>query len=343
MGYPLDPAKIKEFAEKAITLMDQQNVPANPNNYALWYNYSAEHDANLTKEIESLIAQGVPFDDIVNSRLFHQFLNSVDDQGKAVSDAADTFETELSNVRNLITDAGKDASDYSNVLNDFSGKLPDIPDPADLGGFVDSLLTETKKREEQASALEQQLENSAQQIDTLQEMLKEARQDALTDALTGIPNRKNFDSSISLATKYADHDNESLCLLVCDIDHFKKFNDTWGHRLGDEVLKLAARTIRATIKSRDMVARIGGEEFAIILPSTDLICGKNAGEQVCEAVKSKTLTVKSTGKTLGSITISIGAAVFRPGEEVEVLIERADKAMYLAKENGRDQVCTEDD
>jgi diguanylate cyclase len=126
-----------------------------------------------------------------------------------------------------------------------------------------------------------------------------------------------------------------------DVDHFKKFNDTWGHATGDQVLRLVAQCFKATVKGRDTAARFGGEEFVVILPATALKNAERVAENIRKAVESKKIVKRSTGETLGSITLSIGVSQYVKGEDPAETINRADACLYAAKRGGRNRVCSE--
>jgi diguanylate cyclase len=161
----------------------------------------------------------------------------------------------------------------------------------------------------------------------------------MTDGLTGLANRKAFDSEFDRLFQDATRSKASFTLLMLDIDHFKAFNDNFGHQVGDQVLRLVARTLKDSIKGKDFAARYGGEEFSIILPDTDLAGAIIVGNALRKAVASKDVINRSTGKTLGRITMSVGVAQFDGDRTPEDLIERADSALYIAKHNGRNQVA----
>jgi len=166
---------------------------------------------------------------------------------------------------------------------------------------------------------------------------------ALTDPLTGLGNRKYFDRMIDTAVQNALANGEPLSLLMFDIDHFKSFNDSYGHLTGDQVLRLVGMSLRQTIKGQDITARYGGEEFAVVLPNTALRQALTVADHIRRAVMAKELKKKSTGEILGRVTISVGVSVLKAGDDTDALIERADSCLYAAKRNGRNRVVCEID
>ena len=137
--------------------------------------------------------------------------------------------------------------------------------------------------------------------------------------------------------------SEPLSLLMFDIDHFKSFNDSYGHLTGDQVLRLVGLSLKQTIKGQDITARYGGEEFGVVLPNTALRQALTVADHIRRAVMSKELKKKSTGEILGRVTISVGVSMLKPGDDTDSLIERADACLYAAKRNGRNRVICEAD
>ena len=166
--------------------------------------------------------------------------------------------------------------------------------------------------------------------------------EAMTDGLTGIPNRKFFEVRLAESIREARDSGEPLCLLVIDIDRFKTFNDTWGHQLGDQVLRLVAKTLTDSVKGRDVTARYGGEEFVIVLERTRLADAVRLADQIRATMMRRKIVRKDTGIDLGVVTVSIGASLYRPDESIEAFVERADAALYVAKRAGRNRVIAED-
>jgi len=167
--------------------------------------------------------------------------------------------------------------------------------------------------------------------------------ESLTDPLTQLANRKFFDVTLEKTIAEAFSRNEALSLMLTDIDHFKAFNDNFGHLTGDQVLRLVAMAVKHNVKGKDTAARYGGEEFAVVLPNTALRAAVTVAEHIRRAVMAKELMKRSTGEQLGRITISIGVAALRKGDSGQSLIERADICLYAAKRHGRNRVMCEAD
>ncbi|MEE8444014.1 MAG: GGDEF domain-containing protein, partial [Alphaproteobacteria bacterium] len=189
--------------------------------------------------------------------------------------------------------------------------------------------------------LEKALGDSAQEIDDLRKKLKNVSRAARTDALTDLANRKYFAKRLREAAKEATETKNPLALLMLDVDNFKEVNDNWGHLVGDHVLRLISKTLVESIKGRDLAARYGGDEFAVVLPNTRLKDASTLAEQIRKTISTKKLSLKNTGESIRGITASIGVAAYRHGETLDELIHRADQALYSAKNDGRNRVATE--
>jgi diguanylate cyclase len=181
------------------------------------------------------------------------------------------------------------------------------------------------------------------EVSHLQENLAAVRNESLTDPLTSLANRKYFDDSLVSAIADSRAKGEPTALLMTDIDHFKKFNDTYGHLTGDQVLRLVAVSVKQTVKGKDTAARYGGEEFAVILPNTISADAVTVAEHIRRAVMTKELMKRSTGEYLGRVTISVGVAWLHASDTAQTLIERADACLYAAKRSGRNKVVSEAD
>ena len=160
---------------------------------------------------------------------------------------------------------------------------------------------------------------------------------ALADGLTGANNRRWLDEKLPGYVSRHHRDNKPLTALLLDVDHFKRFNDTYGHAAGDEVLRLVANTLKGALRPGDVVARYGGEEFVVILPGTPLGGARVAAERLRERVAS-TPVPPCKGQELPAVNVSIGLAELGPEDTAASLLSRADELLYRAKKNGRNRV-----
>jgi diguanylate cyclase len=250
---------------------------------------------------------------------------------------------EIDDVMKLITEALNMSASYDATLGGASQKLSTAQDRDQIKAVVNQLVKSTREMRDTNKALETCLSVSKTEISNLQHSLEAIRAESLTDPLTGLGNRKYFDRSIEVAVQAALASGEPLSLLMFDIDHFKSFNDSYGHLTGDQVLRLVAMSLKQTIKGQDITARYGGEEFAVVLPNTGLRQALTVADHIRRAVMAKELKKKSTGEILGRVTISVGVSMLKPDDDTDSLIERADACLYAAKRNGRNRVICEVD
>jgi diguanylate cyclase len=342
MAQPDDFRQAKGFSEIALTGMFAHEVPPTPENYAVWYAYATGLLPELKRTLDILMSNNQEFTPALNAELYNRFcdtgrhFNLLDETGGRLQYA-------LEQVSRYIKSASGDATAFSKALDQYSSEMGGAPGDQEMRALVSGLILESQRMAERNRTLEDRLSASSGEIAELRQNLEVVRREALTDALTGIPNRKYFDSRLRDAVRDAMESGESLSLLIADIDHFKQFNDTYGHQLGDQVLRLVARTLTDSVKGRDTPARYGGEEFAIILPQTRLLDAVGLAEQIRKTITRRRIVRRNTGDDYGTITLSIGVSCYRPGEQLLQMIRRADDALYQAKRSGRNRVIAEDE
>ena len=340
MFYPETTEAARTHALIALDLMARHRIAPNPLNFAVWYGYAGKRNPELTKAIDALIRARAPFSPAQNAELYASFFG-VDREGEELRDASRRLQAAVDQILAYVADAGLDASRSSHRLAAFSGDLQAQQDSQGLRDVVKGVLTECQKLLDRSRSLEQHLKHASGEITELKEHLETVQREALTDALTGLANRKFFDMKLHEETRSAERSGETLCLLMADIDHFKTFNDSYGHRIGDEVLKIVARTLKEAVKGQDTASRYGGEEFGILLPRTGLEGAATLAEQICARLSRRTVTNRRTGESYGAVTLSIGVAQYRFGEALERFVQRADQALYRAKNDGRNRVATD--
>ncbi len=331
-----------ELGEKALGYIKYNQSDATPEDYELWFNFATGSKPDLNNQIKELLQQNprIPQDKLEELYNFH-FLN--DDVGERVEEISTQVSSELTDIMEMVGSSLANTESYSESLEIFSSELNDINDAGSLKMMITSMASATFEMAQNSKELENNLKKSQKHIANLNQDIETIRNESMTDALTGIANRKKFDLTLDKEIINSRTDNEPLCLLIMDIDHFKSFNDTHGHQTGDQVLRLVGSILKNNVKGKDLATRYGGEEFAIILPNTSLDDAFAVAEQIRKAVASKELLKKSTGVKLGRVTLSTGVAELNTQDSASSIIARADKCLYLAKDAGRNNVKTEQD
>jgi diguanylate cyclase len=329
--------RTQALAKSALALMAERAVAPSPENFQLFYAYAAGDNPAVSRTMGELIAQQKPFTPQVLDDLRDRFFRTVKLDAAIETIGADAAGT-MKTVLDRLAAAERDTEDYGRQLSAASGELVGDHSPAHLEKLVTSLLSATKAMETRTKSLEEELQRSSHEVSELRTKLADVRRESLLDPLTGIRNRKAFDIELADAVDQARRSAEPVSLFMCDIDHFKSFNDTWGHQTGDQVLRLVAQCLSENVKGRDTAARYGGEEFAVILRRTSLSAALTLAEQIRASVESKRLVKRSTGETLGRLTISIGVAEFVKNDGAADILQRADACLYAAKNSGRNRV-----
>lgn len=320
--------------------MKRLGIPPHPNNHILWYCYFSDSMPELKQTLDILQSNRQDFTSELNDELYDRFFGQRRITA-AVHNSSLRVESLLQQVLAELGAIGADSARYSDTLQDFQNIVAPGIASADLKAMVARILDETRRMAEHNHALELHLNRSAGEMETLRRDLVNTRKEALTDALTGIGNRKYFDAKLREAAVESMEAGTAMSLLLVDIDHFKTFNDRYGHQAGDQVLSNVAVVLTDSIKGQDTVARYGGEEFGIVLPRTDLDGATALAAQICVTMARQHIRRKSTAEEIGAVTVSIGVAEFRLGEPLTVLIDRADAALYRAKRMGRNRAVDE--
>jgi len=327
-------------ALSALTHIMDRELPADPRSFEIWYAYATGSNAGLNRAIDELVAQNHHISaadlETIQQRFFAH--GGASAHGGA---AGEKLAAETNQILAMLEAAIETAGGYQANLAGARRRLADADGREGIRAVVEGLVGATKDMEREHARLQASLRSSRQEIEGLKANLEATRSESRTDALTGLANRKHFDGRLARLITDSASVAAPLSLVMCDVDHFKRFNDTYGHLTGDHVLRLVANTIKQTVRGRDFAARYGGEEFAVILPETSLVQAAAVGENIRSAVARGGLVRRSTGESLGRMTLSVGVAQLRSGESAQALIERADRGLYAAKRQGRNRVVCE--
>jgi len=332
-----------EYSFSALGMLKRAKIPPYPHFYELCYTYASGINEQLNERLNMLLGKdnSLSMENVL--QVYREFFDNPSDLESQLTNVSQEMSHKIESVNRAMDDAIDTAEVYSGSLDSAANKLATDMNADELQRLASKLLTETKQMQEANQNLEHKLKVSQKDISSLKRDLDTARRETMLDALTKIANRKSFDQRLKQEFDSFEQSGNNFCLLMMDIDHFKAFNDNYGHQTGDQVLRLVAVTLKSNIKGRDHAARYGGEEFAAILPDTDLRGARLIAEKIRKAVHAKELLKRSTNQKLGRITISIGAAQVHKDESIHQLIERADECLYTAKREGRNQVVCETD
>ncbi|MFO0388689.1 MAG: GGDEF domain-containing protein [Alphaproteobacteria bacterium] len=327
-----------ELAKQAMTLMDAHKVRPTPENYAVWFAYSEGKNKELAAEIDNIDANKLPFTLDTSKYLYNKYIVGNRNQ-KVLDDASLAAQKLLQDVLRVVTDFSGEQKNYNKDVDQYIEKISVDFEDDNIKNTLKELVTATTTLRQSGEKITEKLEESKKEITVLRKNLQQVTIEAQRDFLTGVFNRKTFEKMYDELSMVAKEKQTELCLIMIDIDFFKKFNDKYGHLLGDEVLKTVARTLTEVLKGRDVVARFGGEEFVVILPETPIEGAMKVADMIRATIASKELKRKDTGETFGTITVSMGVAKFRhTSDTLPTLMKRADDALYQSKHKGRNCV-----
>ncbi len=327
--------KSYELAGLALEVMEANHVWPTVRNFDLWVHYVAEKESPLAQEIDRLLAAGEAITETIGAELAAQYLPEARLSGD-ILEAGDVLSKELETVTTAIENAQRSNEEYGQELATASERL-EGEHSGPVKAVVQDLTAATRKVQSETALLENQLAETTAELGRLRESLDQVRKDAMTDGLTNLANRKAFDETLEATCERADANGQGMTLAIIDIDHFKGFNDAWGHQIGDQVLRYVASVIGRMGARPRLAARYGGEEFAIIFPAENGRIAKAVLEEIRLEVSSRSLKRRSTNEDLGMITVSAGFAERLVGESSISLVERADAALYASKHAGRNR------
>jgi diguanylate cyclase len=332
-------------ADRAIRSMSQQSVPVTPGNFSVWFDYAMGTSPALRKTIDVLIGNKRKFDASINRELYATFVKP---QSEAEADFPEQLRNVISSAREFLATAISDNRTQIEALGQVASEVTSqvtsqVQINSDPRLIIEKLVAELARATTRAAALETNFLATTQELDNIRDSLKAAEERSNTDALTGLANRRLMDAFFRSAQIAAMEKDEPLSILMIDIDHFKKFNDTYGHQVGDQVLRLVAKVLQDHVWESGLAARYGGEELIAVLPGANLAACTEVAERIRLRISEARLTRRTTGQAITSITVSIGVAQFRLAESAEAMIERCDRSLYQAKRSGRNRTVTEND
>jgi diguanylate cyclase len=326
-----------EYLRQALPLMARQEAALHPVSYAVWYDYVAQRTPALRDAVDQHLKRDGQLDESSTEAIYRKHIAEIDPQ--TAQRMTDGFHRVLTGMAESAAQAGDQTARFGSSLTRLSERLG-AGTPGHDAQALSEMLQGTREMSEAMGLLQSRLAQSQEEIAVLREEVRRARHESLLDSLTGLANRRAFDQRLAacLAASEVAGAATMPCLVVSDIDHFKRINDDFGHNFGDQVLRAVGEILKACAPGEGMTARIGGEEFAILLTDVGLPEARTLAEKIRQAVASSRIRRHGAQETLARVTLSLGVTFHRTGEGMREFLERADRAMYASKSGGRDRV-----
>jgi diguanylate cyclase len=322
-----------ELLRMVLPLMARHSAGFHPLSYSVWYEYAAGANPALRAAIDARLLQTPVLGDRDIELLFdaHVAMRDIDSSARMRAEIARMID----HVDGVAVEAGEDVQQYGNELDGYRERLRDDSARQSLDQVVESLIGDTNRVRVKTGIYHEHLKKSSEEVEPLRGELELVQGLALTDPLTGLLNRRGFDYQMQ---RIGHGSLQGCTLLILDIDHFKAINDAHGHLLGDKVIVAVANVLRGCIGERGPIARIGGEEFAVLLSHTSSVGAVELAERIRAAVEQGRIRRNDSDESIGNVTVSLGLATCADNEQFEALIARADRALYQSKAAGRNRV-----
>jgi diguanylate cyclase len=337
MRYPDSMAKSAEYLRLALPLMTRQHCALHPHSYALWYDVVSGRNAALTRAVELSTRDGGMLDEARTEALYQEHVAQPGPSGLSTAEAqrvSNGLGRVLENMAHTAAQAGDQTARFDQSLLAWSEQLL-----ATAGGeqtrALQAVMSGTREMRDAIATLQQRLDANQAEIAALREEVSQARHEALVDALTGLANRRAFEQQMAHCIAA---EGPPPCLILGDIDFFKRVNDSYGHSFGDQVLRAVARSLQRLAPSPQLAARVGGEEFALLLPAADLSEAQRLAEQLRSQIAGSRIRRGEVTPALERVTLSLGVTQLSRGESANEFFERADRALYASKRSGRNCV-----
>lgn len=326
------------IVKEIFQLVARFQTPATPAVYEVWYQYVQKQNEPLVHALDYAINEGRPIDGPMLLALRNQFCSTLDDTSHRIQSS---LASELVNLQAVVTDQKDAGTVYAGSLNIAKRTInQECQTKEELVACVTELSIATIKMSGQLETLMRRLEHADANIDSLKEKLALSQRGMMTDPMTGIGNRRYFDSMLRQTVQSRNERNGVCCLALFDMDKFKSINDTFGHDVGDRVIYHLANKIKTLLPQAD-AARLGGDEFAIFLRSDTQINVVDLIEEFRLAMSVNHMKLINTDQILDKASFSIGVSVLRVTDDEASWYQRADKLLYEAKRLGGNRVVAE--
>jgi len=331
-----------ELAQRTLDELAAFGLPAIPEQYVVWYRYLEGCDRALADEISERISQKHAITSQFLLGLFDKYCHKDDRQREHLGTAMQSLETDSSGLLGLAhAMSGSVGSFGAEIKSAVVALMQGEPSGSDLRSVIHALVDMATKAKEQNQILQQKVESVVENISATRSFLEQIEESVESDVLTKLNNRRRFNYLLQDNVAMAAENKTPLCLIVCNLDQFKRFNFAFGYQAGDQVLVHVANLLKRNTKGGDILARLHGDEFAIALPETPLSDGVTVAEMLRSSFEKFSFSSRNTGKDMGQITMSFGVAALQPDIAHDAFLDTACARLDEAKKNGGNEVVSD--
>lgn len=332
---------VNAYCYDAFQMMARFAVAPTPHNYEIFYSLVSDEESAVAKALRPLLASGHT---LVNGDLdviYERFVarGAIIDNLVALGDK---LNAQVVDALGLTEATVRSNESFTEAVDQTGRSLAGNNDPKAMQALVVGLLENVQVMAAANHSHAESVNDLKSRISVLQGQIDHISKEANTDQLTGIGNRRFLDRVLGSAIARAHEQAKPLSVCFIDLDHFKAFNDAYGHQMGDAALRKVANILQSlTRQDEDLVARYGGEEFVLVLPGTPVGAAMQVVERIRLALSTKSFVDKSTGQNLGQVTASFGLTEITGSDTEASLLSRADQYLYEAKNSGRNRVVSD--
>lgn len=316
----------------------RRGIPPEPRAFEVLYRFVSEPDDAVSKLVEEVFSHAGKTPQSALDRIYEEHM-TLGRQPVRVLRIGERLDAELQNIAEMVTSRLKSDGQFIGQLAQARDGMSVLSRPSTVKQTLRDLVENSERYQARVNRFAIDLAAAHTEVEELTRELKLVRESAFLDHLTGVPNRRRLDSVLETEISNAT-ESTPMCFVLGDLDKFKALNDRFGHSVGDSVLKQFAKILRQNLKGKDTPARWGGEEFALVLPSTNLMGARHITERIRQQLASRDFVITGTREPIGMVTASFGLTQLRKGETAADLVARADKLLYEAKEGGRNRVVS---
>ncbi len=330
------------IAQKVFAFMVKREIPITPENYKVWFEYYIGDNEELEKDVKAKKNSGTLLNTELTRDLYDKYFRDAD-RGRIISLIENNAVRMMKDLIINVLSSLHDTSEYNKKLGQYAQSLSKVNEIEEVRQIISDIIIDTKKVEESNIELQSKIEIITVEAENLKKQIEQNDRDLLKDPLTGLFNRRALSKKLKELYNEFKRNRSIFSVIMTDINLFKQFNDQYGHMIGDEALQIVSATLEENTKGKDFVGRYGGDEFILLLPMTTLYSASILADNLAKAVSKRKLKLKSTGKSIEKLTISLGVSQIHEGDTTESVIERADAALASAKKTKIDHVKSEKD